>query len=175
MTEHPAWLEVVRPGDVAAEPEALMRRAIAVARAAMTATGGGPFGALVADDGGRIVAVGWNAVVPASDPTAHAEVMALRRAAAALGSFRLAGLSLYTTCAPCLMCAGAIRWAGVPRVVAAAAAEDAEALGFRERPPGFDVRACLADVGIEYVEGLLRDEALVLFREYRGPLYNGRP
>jgi tRNA(Arg) A34 adenosine deaminase TadA len=154
--------------------------AFAVARAAMAATGGGPFGALVADDAGRVVAVGWNAVVPASDPTAHAELMALRRAAAALGSYRLAGagiprLALYATCAPCLMCAGAIRWAGIPRVVAAASAADAEAIGFRERPPGFDVRASLADVGIEYVEGLLRAEAVDLFRRYRGPLYNGRP
>ncbi len=96
---------------------------------ASVAEGGGPFGALVVQ-GGRVVGRGANRVVLWRDPTAHAEVVALRAAAAALGSHELAGTTLYASCEPCPMCAGAILWARVGRIVYAAPRERAAAAGF---------------------------------------------
>ena len=176
--EYPQWiLDVLRPGDVL-DDEALLRAAIRVTLASMERTGGGPFGAIVATAEGSVVSIGTNVVVPELDSTAHAEVVAIRRAERALGSRRLRGdglppLKLIATCAPCLMCVGAIHWAGVPEVIAAATKEDAERAGFLEGPGDFDARAFLAARGIAYREGFLREEALELFRRYHGEIYNG--
>ncbi|MDP9346618.1 MAG: nucleoside deaminase [Actinomycetota bacterium] len=93
------------------------------------APGGGPFGALVARDG-EVIAVGRNEVVARRDPTAHAEVVAIRAACAALGSFQLAGCELYASCEPCPMCLGAIYWARPRAVYFAATRADAAAAGF---------------------------------------------
>ncbi|MGE0710932.1 MAG: nucleoside deaminase [Planctomycetota bacterium] len=123
-----------------------LRRAIALARAQMEAGQGGPFGALIVKDG-RVVAEGWNQVTSSADPTAHAEVVAIRRACAALGDFKLEGCVLYTSCEPCPMCLGAAYWAGVARIVFAAGREDAAAAGFsdeflyRELPLPVDQRS----------------------------------
>lgn len=95
--------------------------------------GGGPFGAVVAGPDGAVVATGANRVVPDRDPTAHAEVVALRGAAVALGSPDLSGCVLYASCHPCPMCLVAAWWARVDRVVYAAEAEDAAAAGFDDR------------------------------------------
>ncbi len=179
LERYPDWiLAIVQPGDRGAGEEALMAIAFDVAAAGVARTGGGPFGAVIATAGGDVVAVGWNEVVPACDPTAHAEVVAIRRAAAALGTWRVrerAGspLVLYSTCAPCFMCAGAIHWAGLPRVVAGATRADAEAIGFVEGPPGVDPGAALRAAGIAYEEGLLRERGRALLAAYRGPIYNG--
>jgi len=91
--------------------------------------GGGPFAALVVRDG-SIVAQGVNRVTPSNDPTAHAEIVAIRAACKALGQFHLNGCTLYTTCEPCPMCLGAIYWAHVARVRYASTREDAAAAGF---------------------------------------------
>ena len=82
-------------------------------------------------------------------------------------------MKLLTTCAPCVMCVGAIHWSGIPDVIAGALASDAEAFGFVEGPEDFDATAFLRSRGIEYREGFLREEALELFKHYRGPIYNG--
>src|SRR5204863_521985 len=82
------------------------------------------------------------------------------------GDASLAGCTLVTTCAPCIMCTGAIHWAGVSRVVAAARASDAEALGFVEGPPGFDAAAALRALGVTYVADVERDAAVGLLRTY---------
>jgi len=91
--------------------------------------GGGPFAALVVKDG-AVVAAGVNRVVPSGDPTAHAEVVAIREACRVLGSFQLAGCEVYASCEPCPMCLGALYWARPDRVYFAATREDAAAAGF---------------------------------------------
>jgi len=107
----------------------LLREAIRVARVRMLQGRGGPFGAVVARDG-VIVARGWNAVTSGNDPTAHAEVVAIRRACRALGSFSLGGCVLYASCEPCPMCLAAAYWARVDRLVYAGTRDDAARAGF---------------------------------------------
>ena len=91
--------------------------------------GGGPFGALVVKDG-IVIATGANQVTRLNDPTAHAEVVAIREACRVLGDFQLSGCDLYASCEPCPMCLGAIYWARPARVFFAATHEDATAAGF---------------------------------------------
>ena len=134
------------PG-VTTEPQdreaALMAKAIALSRQGMRAGHGGPFGAVVAK-GGRIVGKGSNQVVAASDPTAHAEVVAIRDACRALKTFQLDGCVLYTSCEPCPMCLAAAYWARVDRIVFANSRGDAAKVGFGDEfiydeiplPPG---------------------------------------
>jgi tRNA(Arg) A34 adenosine deaminase TadA len=106
-----------------------MRRAIALSRERMRAGDGGPFGAVIVRHG-EVIAEGWNQVVSANDPTAHAEVMAIRRACASLGSFELSDCAIYTSCEPCPMCLAAIYWARLGRICYAADRSDAAAAGF---------------------------------------------
>lgn len=148
-------------------PQDLMRRAVALALESAR-TGGGPFGALVARPDGRVVAEGANRVIAAKDSTAHAEIVALRAAQQALGTHRLDGMVLYTSCAPCIQCYGAIYWSGVTHVFACATKEDAESLGFEEGPPMDDLwEHAQKAKGIEYVPRFGRDEAaLAPFKEY---------
>ncbi|MEV4601014.1 nucleoside deaminase [Amycolatopsis sp. NPDC049253] len=96
------------------------------------ADGGGPFGALVAKDG-RIISTGVNRVTPSLDPTAHAEVVAIRAACQALGTFKLEGCVLVSSCEPCPMCLASALWARVDRVVFAADRHDAAKAGFDDR------------------------------------------
>jgi tRNA(Arg) A34 adenosine deaminase TadA len=106
-----------------------MRIAIELAAEHMRAREGGPFGAVITR-GADIVARGWNRVTSANDPTAHAEITAIRAAAATVGSFQLRGCVLYSSCEPCPMCLGAAYWARLDRVVFAATRADAAAAGF---------------------------------------------
>jgi len=105
-----------------------MERAIALAVENVRA-GGGPFGALIVKDD-RIVATGVNSVISAKDPTAHAEVNAIRAACQVLGDFRLAGCELYGSCEPCPMCLGAIYWARLAIYYYAGSRADAAQAGF---------------------------------------------
>jgi guanine deaminase len=111
------------PGDL------FMQRAATIAVERMRSGLGGPFGAVVVRDG-EIIAEGWNAVTTANDPTAHAEVMAIRRACERLGSFSLAGCDIHTSCEPCPMCLGAIYWARLDRIYYANTRAEAAAIGF---------------------------------------------
>ena len=106
-----------------------MRRAILISAEKMREGLGGPFGAVVVRMD-RIIAEGFNQVTSTSDPTAHAEVVAIRAACAALGSFSLEGCELYTSCEPCPMCLGAIYWSRLDRVYYANDRADAAAIGF---------------------------------------------
>jgi guanine deaminase len=90
---------------------------------------GGPFGAVVVKDG-RVIAAAANCVTATNDPTAHAEVMAIRKACAALGSFQLDGCEIYTSCEPCPMCLGAMYWARPAAVYFANTRSDAADAGF---------------------------------------------
>ncbi|MEO7424254.1 MAG: nucleoside deaminase [Fibrobacteria bacterium] len=110
-------------------PAALMAQAIALSAQGMRAGRGGPFGAVVARDG-KVVGKGSNRVVADADPTAHAEVVAIRDACKKLGVFQLDGCVLYTSCEPCPMCLAAAYWARVSRIVFANSREDAARIGF---------------------------------------------
>ena len=94
--------------------------------------GGGPFGAVVAKDG-KIIAEANNRVVLSHDPTAHAEVLAIRKASETLESHDLSGCVIYTSCEPCPMCLGAIYWAGIGKVVYASDRKEAESSGFNDK------------------------------------------
>lgn len=111
------------------EDQRLLHLAIHLAREHMLAGEGGPFGAVIGR-GRDIVATGWNQVTSANDPTAHAEMVAIRAATQAIGHFSLEGYTLYTSCEPCPMCLAAAYWARVDRIIFAATRLDAAAAGF---------------------------------------------
>ncbi len=123
--------------------EGFLREAIALAVANVHAGTGGPFGALVVR-GGEVIGRGTNRVTSSHDPTAHAEVVAIREACARLGTHTLAGAVLYASCEPCPMCLAAAHWARIERLCFAAGREDAAAAGFDDEllyrelqlPPG---------------------------------------
>lgn len=106
-----------------------MREAIRLAVENVEAGTGGPFAALVVKDG-RIIGSGTNRVTSTHDPTAHAEIVAIRKACAILGTFHLAGCVMYTSCEPCPMCLGAIYWAHLDHVYYAGTHDAAAAAGF---------------------------------------------
>jgi tRNA(Arg) A34 adenosine deaminase TadA len=137
--------------------QAFLREAIGLAREHMSAGAGGPFGAVVAR-GGEVISRGWNAVTSEMDPTAHAEVVAIRRACAALRTFRLDGCTLYTSCEPCPMCLAATYWARIDRVVFGAGRADAAAIGFDDSRI-YDEISLPRDARTLHMRQLLRDEA----------------
>ena len=106
-----------------------MQRAVELARLGMESNDGGPFGCVVVKDG-VIVGEGNNCVTSANDPTAHAEIVAIRAACKTLGAFQLDGCTIYTSCEPCPMCLGAIHWARPAALFFAGTREDAAAAGF---------------------------------------------
>jgi tRNA(Arg) A34 adenosine deaminase TadA len=143
-----------------------MRLAIAEARAGIEA-GQSPFGAVVIRDG-KLVAAGHNEVWLRSDPTAHAEVVCLQRAGAALRAIDLSGAVMYTTCEPCPMCAAAIHWSRLDAVYYGATIADAERAGFNELR--LSCRSLYEQGGsrVRVVDGVLRDECARLFDEFVG-------
>lgn len=144
--------------------EDYMRRAIELSREKMLDDGGGPFAAVVVMDG-QIVGEGWNHVTCRNDPTAHAEVSAIRDACERLGTFSLEGAVIYTSCEPCPMCLAAIYWARISKVYYANTTEDASAIGFDD---GF-LYAELARPAEERSlpsERLYLDEARAVFAEW---------
>jgi guanine deaminase len=108
-----------------------LRRAVEIAVNGIH-NGGGPFGAVITRDG-KIISEAFNRVVLTNDPTAHAEVLAIREAASVLKSHDLNECTLYTSCEPCPMCLGAIYWAGIKKVVYACDRNDAEGAGFSDK------------------------------------------
>ncbi|OSQ40984.1 guanine deaminase [Thalassospira mesophila] len=109
-----------------------MRHAVELSRRKMEEGCGGPFGAVIVRDG-NVIAEGWNKVTSSMDPTAHAEVSAIRAACEALGDFNLAGCEIYTSCEPCPMCLSAIYWARIDHIYYANGREDAAAIGFDDQ------------------------------------------
>ncbi len=106
-----------------------MAKATALSRHHMEAGNGGPFGALIVKDG-KIIAEGWNQVTSSNDPTAHAEVVAIRRACEALGDFSLRGATIYSSCEPCPMCLASIYWARLDALYFANTRDQAAVIGF---------------------------------------------
>lgn len=115
-----------------AKADYFMREALNLASAGIRQRHGGPFGAVVVI-GDEIVGRGWNQVVVKNDPTAHAEMLAIRDACTRLGHFHLNEATLYTSCEPCPMCLSAAYWARIDAIVYAADANDAAAIGFDDR------------------------------------------
>ena len=109
--------------------EPFLREAIHLSRDRMEAGEGGPFGAVIVKDG-KVIGRGWNRVTSANDPTAHAEIEAIREACSHLGSFSLAGCDIYASCEPCPMCLSAIYWARLDTLYFAASRTDAAEAGF---------------------------------------------
>src|SRR3984893_8237236 len=106
-----------------------MQRAVALAQEKMHDNNGGPFGAVIVRNG-EIIAEGWNQVTSTNDPSAHAEVVAIRQACAKLKSFNLPDCDIFTSCEPCPMCLGAIYWARLRRIYYANTRQEAAQIGF---------------------------------------------
>jgi guanine deaminase len=141
-----------------------MRRAIALSRQNLETMAGGPFGSVVVKDG-RIVGEGRNDVLATNDPTAHAEIVAIRAAARRLGTFDLAGCEIYTSCEPCPMCLGAILWARIARLFYANDRADAKAIGFDDDAFYREV-ALPPDRRSLKMERVLADEARAVFKAW---------
>jgi len=146
--------------------EAFMREAIGLSVRMMRRGRGGPFGAVVVQ-GGRIIARGWNQVTSMNDPTAHAEVVAIRRACRGLRTFELSGCDLYASCEPCPMCLSAIYWARIRNVYYGATRQDAARIDFDDEWIYREVARPVARRKLK-MKQLLRAEALVAFEEWRG-------
>ena len=142
-------------------PVEFMRHAIALAIENVRSGGGGPFAAVVVKEG-RVVAEGVNRVTSTNDPTAHAEVVAIREACRNLQTFQLAGCDLYTTCEPCPMCLGALYWARPARVFYASLASDAAAVGFDDAFIYEELKLGLNSRRLP-MQQLLREESLEIF------------
>ena len=150
--------ESITPAD-----EAFMREAILLSVESV-AQGGGPFGAVIVKDG-EIIASCSNSVTLDNDPTAHAEINAIRAACRALDTFDLDGCVIYTSCEPCPMCLGAIYWAGIDRIYYANTRQDAEAIAFADNFIYEDMDRPMAQRNIPIIQ-LLRDEAQSAFRAW---------
>lgn len=145
--------------------EFFMRLAIEQAHCGMANGEGGPFGAVVVKDG-HVIATGNNRVTSTNDPTAHAEIVAIREACRRLGSFQLDGCVLYTSCEPCPMCLGAIYWARPALVFFGCTRHDAAAIDFDDDFIYREIAAPLHERRIEMTP-LLREEALAVFAAWR--------
>lgn len=143
----------------------VMNKAIAQAQQTMNEDIGGPFGAAIIDAEGKIIAVTSNSVLKDHDPTAHAEMNAIRMASAKLGTHDLSGCTLVTTAYPCPMCLGATIWANIKEVVYGCRPMDAEAIGFRD---DFIYRYLKnPDKKVLSINEQYREECLTLFQEYK--------
>ena len=142
-----------------------MREAIRISIENVQSGKGGPFGAVIVKDG-EIIAHGKNEVTGSNDPTAHAEIVAIREACQKLDSFQLAGCEIYCSCEPCPMCLGAIYWARPDKIYYANTKEDAARINFED-----DFIYAELDLPNEHrklpTQQLLRDEALVAFELWR--------
>lgn len=146
------------------EMDAFMKRAIDEAYVGINSEDGGPFGAIIVKDG-KVIATGHNQVVANHDPTAHAEIVAIRKASLLLKQFDLSDCSLYTTCEPCPMCYGAIHWARIPTVHYGATRDDAANIGFDDNLLYDLISGKSTDTYLEFKE-LNRAECLELFEDY---------
>src|SRR5688572_17587415 len=141
-----------------------MMRAIELARAGMAANSGGPFGAVVVKDA-QVIGEGNNSVTSSNDPTAHAEIIAIRQACKTIQNFQLDGCTIYTSCEPCPMCLGAIYWSRPERVVYACTREDAAAIGFDDDFIYRELDKPSAERALVLVN-IMRDDALEVFNQW---------
>ncbi len=144
----------------------LMEKAIKQAEKTMKKDIGGPFGALVVDSNGKVLSIASNTVLGDHDPTAHAEINAIRQATQKIGSHDLTGCTLYTTAHPCPMCLGAIIWSNIKTVIYGCKPEDARKIGFRDDDMYAFIESGHNDESVLKIEERHRDSCLELFQEY---------
>lgn len=144
--------------------ERYMGMAIALAEKNVKDGSGGPFGAVIVKDG-KIVAQSSNSVTSTNDPTAHAEVSAIRLAAKELNSFDLSGCVIYTSCEPCPMCLGAIYWARISKIYYAGTRDDAEEIGFDDKFIYRELNRPAEKRQLPSVQ-IMREESLEVFRKW---------
>ncbi len=147
------------------EPVEFMRRAVEISGEMMRNGTGGPFGAVIVKDGG-IIAVGHNSVTSSNDPTAHAEVSAIRNACAELGTHSLEGAEIYSSCEPCPMCLAAIYWARINKLYFANNREDAARIGFDDSFLYDEVAKPLTERSLP-TERIELAEAAAIFEEWQ--------
>ncbi|MBQ6085679.1 MAG: nucleoside deaminase [Bacteroidaceae bacterium] len=126
--------------------------------------GGGPFGAVIVENG-KIIATGVNRVTASNDPTAHAEVNAIRAACQQKANFKLTGCSIYTSCEPCPMCLAAIYWAGISRIYYGNTKQDAEEINFGDKFIYDEIERPLSKRSIP-TRMIMREQALQAFRDW---------
>ena len=142
----------------------IMNLGVREAKRTMNEDKGGPFGAVITDKDGNIISVASNLVLEKHDPTAHAEIMAIRRAGEKLGTHDLSGCTMYATGYPCPMCLSAIIWANIKKVYYGTNLKDAENIGFRD---DFIYNYLNnKDTKVLDIENISHDECLELFKEY---------
>lgn len=141
-----------------------MARAIALSKEGMDKNAGGPFGAVIVKDG-KIIAEGYNKVTSTNDPTAHAEVTAIRKATKKLKDFSLAGCEIYTSCEPCPMCLSAIYWARLDKVYYANSKRDAAKIDFDDNFIYKELDRPKSKRKLE-VKQMMRKQALFVFEEW---------
>ena len=141
-----------------------MRRAIELAQNGIEKGAGGPFGAVIVKDG-KIIGEGYNQVTSTNDPTAHAEVVAIRNACRNMENFQLAECTIYTSCEPCPMCLGAIYWARPARVFFACTREDAAEIGFDDQFIYEEIELPIENRHIKSTN-FLRDEGITVFENW---------
>lgn len=145
--------------------EQFMQEAIELARKGIKQNQGGPFGAIVVKNN-QIIGRGNNRVLANFDPTAHAEIVAIREACQSIGHFNLQGSILYTSCEPCPMCLGAIYWSRIDKIIYAANREDAKNIGFDDEFFYQELSKPIEQRLIPMHE-LMREQALVAFTEWQ--------
>lgn len=141
-----------------------LRQAIELSREHMLRGAGGPFGAVVVKDD-KIIARGWNRVTSTNDPTAHAEMVAIREACQNLNTFNLEGAVIYTSCEPCPMCLSAVYWARIDKIYYANRREDAARIQFDDEFLYREIALAIEHRKIP-MQQLLHDEALLVFEEW---------
>ncbi len=146
------------------EDRNFMRAAIRLAEKGMDANAGGPFGAVVVKDG-EIISEGFNKVTSENDPTAHAEIIAIREACKKLGAFQLDDCVIYTSCEPCPMCLGAIYWARPKKVFYACNREDAASANFDDQFIYSELNVKIEERKVHF-ENIIREEGLMLFDKW---------
>lgn len=144
--------------------ESFMKRAIELSLENVRSGRGGPFGCVIVKDGAAI-AEGVNEVTASNDPTAHAEILAIRRAGQKLGSFELAGCDLYSSCEPCPMCLSAIYWARIGKIYFANLSADAAKIGFDDSAIYAEMKRPAGQRRIPMIQ-MLRENALAAFRAW---------
>ena len=143
-----------------------MKVAKELAEENLTTNAGGPFGACVVKDG-EIIGRGSNKVLSEKDPTAHAEINAIREACKNIGSYDLSGCELYTSCYPCPMCLSAIIWANIKKVYYGNTKEDAAEIGFRDEFIYEYIKNGNSNADVLALESMDREETIKAFEEYK--------
>ena len=146
------------------EQKKFMREAIRLSLENVRSGNGGPFGALVVRNG-EIIAVGKNEVISTNDPTAHAEMVAIRNACNILGTFQLEDCDIYCSCEPCPMCLGAIYWARPSRIFYANTKDDAAEINFDDQFIYKEIKLPIENRKLPSTQ-ILRDEAQIAFEEW---------